>query len=140
MAEKNEILNGILDSVLTIVESTGTRSSATSASCWTPPAITSSPRQTRRSGFALWRMSTVSPPIDELKESQKEQSAEEIIHYMCTDEVYGYGLDDAALDKTYILKMVNMRYAINLNSFQKYITTTLAFDVSEGDGGGNHGK
>lgn len=31
--------------------------------------------------------------IDKLTEKQKKQSAEEIIHYLCTDEVYGYGLD-----------------------------------------------
>ena len=131
VAEKNEILNGILDSVLTIVESHGDSVISDFGIVLDSAGNYqfSQTDETLRLRFVadVYGLAT----IDELKESQKEQSAEEIIHYMCTDEVYGYGLDDAALDKTYILKMVNMRYAINLNSFQKYITTTLAFDVSE---------
>src|SRR5699024_3858205 len=31
----------------------------------------------------------------------------------------------------YILKMINMRYAMGLNSYQQYIATTLASDVSD---------
>ena len=42
----------------------------------------------------------------------------------CSDERYGYGLDESSLDAAYILKMINMRYAMNLNSFQQYIDTT----------------
>lgn len=131
VAEKNEILNGILDSVLTIVESHGDSVISDFGIVLDSAGNYqfSQTDETLRLRFVadVYGLAT----IDELKESQKEQSAEEIIHYMCTDEVYGYGLDDETLDKTYILKMVNMRYAINLNSFQKYITTTLAFDVSE---------
>ena len=54
-----------------------------------------------------------------------------MIHYLCSDERYGYGLDESSLDAAYILKMINMRYAMNLNSFQQYIDTTLASDVSD---------
>lgn len=69
--------------------------------------------------------------IDKLDEKQKNASAEDIINYLCTDKTYGYGLDVKKLDKPYILKMVNLRYAINLNSFQKFIPTILATDVSD---------
>ncbi len=69
--------------------------------------------------------------IDELEKEQKNASAEDLIHYLCTDELYGYELDDEKLDRQYILKMVNLRYAINLNSFQKFIPTVLASDVSD---------
>lgn len=69
--------------------------------------------------------------IDDLKEKQRNASAEDLIEYLCTDETYGYGLDIKKLDKTYIMKLVNMRYAISLNSYQKYIPTTLATDVSD---------
>ena len=34
-------------------------------------------------------------------------------------------------DKSHVLKLVTMRYAIGLNSFQKYIPTVLASDVSD---------
>lgn len=53
------------------------------------------------------------------------------MHYLCTDDIYGYGIDDTSEDKAHILKLVNLRYAINLNSFQKYIPTVLASDVSD---------
>ena len=69
--------------------------------------------------------------IEELSAEQKQQSAEEVIHYLCTDDNYGYGIDDKNLDKIQVLKLVTMRYAIGLNSFQKYIPTVLASDVSD---------
>ncbi|MGC4019608.1 MAG: penicillin-binding transpeptidase domain-containing protein, partial [Muricomes sp.] len=69
--------------------------------------------------------------IDELSSAQRNSSAEDIIKYLCTDENYGYGLDIKKLDKSYILKMVNLRYAIGLNSFQKFIPIILAKDVSD---------
>lgn len=131
VTEKNEILNGILDSVLSIVESHG--DSVISDFGIVLDAAGnyefSQTDETLRLRFVadVYGLAT----IDKLTEKQKKQSAEEIIHYLCTDEVYGYGLDDKKLEKEYILKMVNMRYAINLNSFQKYISTTLASDVSE---------
>lgn len=69
--------------------------------------------------------------IDELTKEQRNASAEELIHYLCTDENYGYELDDENLDRQYILKMVNLRYAINLNGYQKFIPTVLASDVND---------
>ena len=68
---------------------------------------------------------------EDLTEKQKSQTADEIIEYLCTDETYGYGLDYDEEDRQYILDMVNMRYAMNLNSYQQYVKTTVAMDVSE---------
>lgn len=69
--------------------------------------------------------------IDGLDEEQRGMSAGEIIDYLCTDETYGYGIDQDKLERSQVLKMVNIRYAIGLNSFQKYIPTTVAEDVSD---------
>ncbi|MGN1166810.1 MAG: penicillin-binding transpeptidase domain-containing protein [Lachnospiraceae bacterium] len=69
--------------------------------------------------------------IDELTKKQKNQSAQDIINYLCTDEVYGYGIDQKKMEKEDVLKLVNVRYAISLNSYQKYIATTIAEEVSE---------
>lgn len=69
--------------------------------------------------------------IDELDDDQKETTAAELINYLCTDSRYGYGLDQEELSKEEILKLVNIRYAISLNRFQKYVATTIASDVSE---------
>lgn len=69
--------------------------------------------------------------IDQLSEKQKNNSAEDIINYLCTNKQYGYGIKQKEMDKTDVLKLVNVRYAISLNSFQKYIATTIAEDVSQ---------
>lgn len=69
--------------------------------------------------------------IDELTDKQKAQSAADIIRYLCTDETYGYGIDQKKLSRQEVLKLVNIRYAISLNSYQKYIATTIAEDVSD---------
>ena len=69
--------------------------------------------------------------IDSLDEEQKNMSAAQIIDYLCTDKTYGYGIDQDELERSQVLKMVNIRYAIGLNSFQKYIPTTVAEDVSD---------
>lgn len=69
--------------------------------------------------------------VDDLTEKQKNATPDDLMHYLCTDDIYGYGIDDTSEDKAHILKLVNLRYAINLNSFQKYIPTVLASDVSD---------
>lgn len=69
--------------------------------------------------------------IDKLTDEQRSQSASDIIHYLCTDETYGYGIDEDSMTKEQVLKLVNIRYAISLNRFQQYIPTTIAEDVSD---------
>lgn len=69
--------------------------------------------------------------IDQLSKKQKHISAEGLVRYLCTDEVYGYGINQKKLGKEEVLKLVNVRYAISLNSYQKYISTTIAEDVSD---------
>ena len=69
--------------------------------------------------------------IDELSEKEKNSTADDIINYLCKDKRYGYGIDSASMEKSRVLKMVNIRYAISLNSFQKYIPTTVASNVSD---------
>lgn len=68
---------------------------------------------------------------EDLSEEQKNQSAEEIMEYLCTDKTNGYGLDYENSDRQYLLDMVNMRYAIYQNRYQKYEETTIAENVSE---------
>lgn len=69
--------------------------------------------------------------IDKLTKEQKAQSAEDIIHYLCADEKNGYGINEEKYSKEEILKLINIRYAVSLNSYQKYIATTIAEDVSD---------
>ena len=130
-SEKNAALNKILDQVLSIVESNG--DSVVSSfgiildSSGTYQFTQSSDTQKLRFIADVYGKRT----IDELTEKQQNQSAADIIHYLCTDEKYGYGLDDSTLEPAYILKIINMRYAMALNAYQQYIDTVLASDVSD---------
>ena len=68
--------------------------------------------------------------VDELSEEEAAYTAEELITKLCTDGRMGYGLSQDDLSKEDILKIVNIRYAIELNSFRKYLETTIATNVS----------
>ncbi|CUX50525.1 penicillin-binding transpeptidase domain-containing protein [Clostridium sp. C105KSO13] len=129
--EKNKILNGILDKIIKIVESNGD-SVINDFGIVLDSAGNYEFSQTDKT-LRLRFIADVYgfKTIDELDEKQKNASAEDIINYLCTDKTYGFGLNVKKLDKPYILKMVNLRYAINLNSFQKFIPTILATDVSD---------
>lgn len=127
-SERNRILNGILDSVLTIVEKNGDSvidsfgiilDSAGNYQF----AETNETLRLRFIADVYGRSYT-----DDLTEDERNQTAEGIMHYLCSER---YGLDDDNSDPAYILKMVNMRYAMGLNSYQQYLTTTLASDVSD---------
>ncbi len=130
-SEKNKQLNAVLDKVLSIVESHGDSVIDSFGiildSAGTYQFTQSSETQRLRFVADVYGQRT----IDTLNEEQRNQSAADIIHYLCTDDVNGYGLDDSTLDPAYILKMINMRYAMGLNSYQQYIATTLASDVSD---------
>ncbi|MCI8293254.1 MAG: penicillin-binding protein [Hespellia sp.] len=130
-AEKNEILNEILEKIIAIVESNGDSVISDFGIILDKhdnyTFNQSSETQKLRFIADVYGKRT----IDELTEKQKSASADSIMKYLCTDEVYGYGIDQKAYEKPYILKLVNLRYAIGLNSYQKYIPTTLASDVSD---------
>ncbi len=126
--KKNEILNGVLDRVLTIVEQNGDSvidsfgiilDSAGNYQF----AETNETLRLRFIADVYGRSYT-----DDLTDEERNQTAEGIMHYLCSER---YGLDDKNGDPAYILKMVNMRYAMGLNSYQQYLTTTLASDVSD---------
>lgn len=68
---------------------------------------------------------------DKLTEEQKSISAPDLVTYLCEDEQNGYGINQKELSKEKVLQLVNVRYAMGLNSFQKYIPTTIASDVKD---------
>ena len=63
------------------------------------------------------------------KNSYESFSAKELIDYLCSEDKYGINQEEYS--KEDVLKMVNIRYAISLNRFRKYVPTTIATDVSE---------
>lgn len=130
VSEQNETINAILEQVLEIVEGNGD-SVINSFSITLDSSGNyqfSQTNETQRLRFVadVYGYSST----DDLTDEQKNQTAEDIIEYLCTDEIYGYGLDYTGSDPDYILDMVNMRYAMHLNSYQKYMSTTIATGVS----------
>ncbi|MCM1297830.1 MAG: penicillin-binding transpeptidase domain-containing protein, partial [Muribaculaceae bacterium] len=83
--------------------------------------------------------------IDDLKERERTATAAEVVEYLCgTSPTSHYGIgacrveDDSSTfepgygyTKAEVLKIITVRYAMSANSFQKYIATTVANNVSE---------
>ena len=129
--DRNEKLNDILDTVLNMVESNGDSVVSNFGI-----VLNSSNEYEFSANDPTLRLRFIADVYgqsytDKLTQEQKDSTPDDIMKYLCTDELYGYGIDYENLSKEYVLKMVNMRYAIRLNSFQKYIPTTLATDVSD---------
>ena len=131
IAEKNKILNGILDDIISIVEAHGD-SVISSFGIVLDSNNNYQFTQTSQTSKLRFLADVYGyATIDELSDKQRKTSADDLIDYLCSDELNGYGINQKKLEKSYVLKLVNMRYAINLNGFQKYIPTTLASDVSD---------
>ena len=92
-AEKNEILNEILEKIIAIVESNGDSVISDFGIILDKhdnyTFNQSSETQKLRFIADVYGKRT----IDELTEKQKSASADSIMKYLCTDEVYGYGID-----------------------------------------------
>lgn len=80
--------------------------------------------------------------IDELEEKERTATAQEVVDYLCGWDRFRIGEYTAEDSKdTFIpgngyskeeaLKILTIRYDMNNNSFQKFIPTTVATDVSE---------
>lgn len=78
--------------------------------------------------------------IEDLKEKEKNASAQDVVEYLATGYSIGERTDPEdkktfvpglGYSKEEMLKLVIIRYAMKANSFQKYIPTTIATDVSE---------
>ena len=78
--------------------------------------------------------------IDDMDEKEKNSTPQELIDFLC--ENYGIGertdpndsstfVPGQGYTKEEVLKLVTVRYAMRANSYQKYIPTTIATDVSE---------
>lgn len=73
--------------------------------------------------------------IDKLKEKGKDDAtAQDVIDFLCKnkreDGSYGFGIDQSMYERKRVLQLVTVRYGMHLNSFQKYIATTIASDVN----------
>lgn len=80
--------------------------------------------------------------IDKLEEKERTATAQEVVEYLCGWDRFRIGEYTQAdtkdtfqvgngYSKEDVLKILTIRYDMNNNSYQKYIATTVATDVSE---------
>ena len=67
--------------------------------------------------------------IDDMTYVESSSTAEDIIEYLAGSK--RFDIDTASLSKSDVLKIVSIRYAMSLNAYQKYISTTIATNVSD---------
>lgn len=131
LKEKNKIINETVEEVIDIVESNGDTVISDFGIILNTSGNYEFAAQNETSKLRFLADIYGYQTIDELTDKEENASADDIINYLCEDERYGYGIDQSSMEKSRILKMVNIRYAISLNSFQKYIPTTIASNVSD---------
>lgn len=131
LKEKNKIVNETVEEVIDIVESNGDTVISDFGIILNASGNYEFAAQNETSKLRFLADIYGYQTIDELTDKEENTSADDIINYLCEDERYGYGIDQSSMEKSRILKMVNIRYAISLNSFQKYIPTTIASNVSD---------
>lgn len=72
--------------------------------------------------------------IDKLSEKQLASTPQDIMDFLCANKRgndYGFGINQETQGKERVLQLVTIRYGMHLNSFKKYIPTTIASDVSD---------
>lgn len=67
--------------------------------------------------------------IDDLETEEELATADEIMDFLCGED--RYRIDEGGYSREDRLKILNIRYGIGLNSYQKYVKTTVASNVSE---------
>ena len=74
---------------------------------------------------------------NDMSEAELNSSAQDIMNFLCANKretdkgvSYGFGINQEAFDKELVLQMVTIRYGMHLNSYKKYIPTTISSDVS----------
>ncbi len=78
---------------------------------------------------------------DDLKEREKTASPDEVVKYLCGTGRYGIGdytddedsssfVEGLGFSKEEVIKIITIRYAMSANSYQRYIATTVAENVS----------
>jgi len=78
----------------------------------------------------------------DLDYDEKTATPDDVVEYLCGRKKYGIGyyaepgvnssfVPGGGYTKEEVLQIITIRYALSLNSYQKYIATTVASDVSE---------
>ena len=76
--------------------------------------------------------------IDQMSEDEASATPDDVMKFLCANKretkkgtSYGFGVDQELYSKVRVLQIVTVRYGLQLNSYKKYIPTTISSDVSE---------
>lgn len=80
--------------------------------------------------------------VEDLKERERTATADEVVKYLCGTSRYGIGdyadekdtdsfVEGLGFTKEEVIKIITIRYAMSANSYQRYIATTVAENVSQ---------
>ena len=80
--------------------------------------------------------------VSDLKYKERNATASEVVSFLCAKAKFGIGkctkagdystfVPESGYTKSEIIKILTVRYAMNANSYQKYIATTIAENVSK---------
>lgn len=80
--------------------------------------------------------------VEDLKERERTASPDEVVEYLCSTSRYGIGdytdekdsdsfVEGLGYTKEEVIKIITIRYAMSANSYQRYIATTVAENVSQ---------
>ena len=76
--------------------------------------------------------------IDSLKADELNSSPQDIMDFLCANKretsqgvSFGFGINQEDFSKERVLQLVTIRYGMHLNSYKKYIPTTISSDVSD---------
>lgn len=133
-AQKNELINETIDNVINLIQMNGDSVNSDFGIVYEKGAyLFQYAEGTRRLRFLadVYGYTT----IDKLKEKGLEKSTpQDVMDFLCANKResggYGFGIDTDKYDKERALQIAIVRYHMNLNSYQRYITTTIASDVS----------
>lgn len=129
-AEKNAAINEVIRKVIEIVESNGDamiNSFGIVLDDYNEYTFVSSEGTTSRLRFLADIYGYAS--TSSLSSEQSSIEAQELIEYLCSSKKFGIDMD--ALSKEDILTYINVRYAMSLNTYTKYIATVMAEDISD---------
>lgn len=82
------------------------------------------------------------PRISDLKPEEKTSTPDDVINYFCGRKKYAIGyyedpsdketfIPGGGYEKSDVVKILSVRYALSLTSYKKYMGTTIATDISE---------
>lgn len=126
---KSETLNAIIHKTVTLIEKYGDSIITDFALVMDEEGVVSfSSEISEKSRLRFLKDIYGTETLDTEEKKLSEESAENVFQYLCGDKKYQ--IDSEKYSREDAIKIAMIRYNLSLNGYQKYISTTIAKDVS----------